>query len=105
MRRRLAKIEARIPRGGDAEQRRMLREMTDEELRAILRNGLSSPHDDPRGELEAALSEMGPEGLAALCKGPEMTRSNRDGMDGILDGSGFPAGRDGAVRAGFADED
>jgi hypothetical protein len=66
---RLADVEKSIPRASDAADRAMLREMSDEELRDILRAGLVAPDQQPTCAIGHALADMSGEATAALLRG------------------------------------
>jgi hypothetical protein len=81
MKRRLEKIEAAIPRDGDAEGRARAAEMTDAELRAIIREGTQPGWREnykPKTPLEWAFFDLSDEAIAALCRGAD---------DSVSDGS------------------
>ena len=73
-RKRLEKLEHAVPRRPGASSRAMLREMTDEELRAILRKGVQQDAD-PTSEIGQRLREMSPEDFAALTRGRRVIRN------------------------------
>ena len=72
MKRRLEKIEAAIPREGDEERRKMIREMSEDELRAIIKRGCPPgwrDHYRPDCEMGFSLLDMSDEAILALTRG------------------------------------
>lgn len=72
MKRRLDKLEARMPWQDDAERLRVIRQMTDEELRDILRANLPVHRPEgsrPDSAIGYALDALEPEAITALTGG------------------------------------
>jgi hypothetical protein len=73
LKKRLADVEKSIPRGS-ATDRAALAELTDEELREVLRGGIQQ-NSEPTSEIGNRLRSMTPEDFEALTRGRRVIRN------------------------------